>query len=57
MRRAPRIIEYGGRSALRLKNSKGLLKAAGAVGGVSGLMYVNGRSLQNPNTNNGILTR
>lgn len=56
MRRAPRIIEYGGRSALRLKNSKGFLKAAGAVGGVSGLMYVNGRSLQNPNTNNGILT-
>jgi hypothetical protein len=57
MRRVPKIVEYGGRSALRLKNSKGLLKAAGAVGGVSGLTYVNGRSLQNPNTNNGILTR
>ena len=55
-RRIPRIIEKVSRSGLALKNSRGLLKGAAILGGASGLTYVNGRSLQNPNTNNGILT-
>jgi hypothetical protein len=56
VRRIPKVIDRLSRSGLALKNSRGLLKGAAILGSASGLTYVNGRSLQNPNTNNGFLT-
>jgi hypothetical protein len=56
VRRIPKVVDRLSRSGLALKNSRGLLKGAAILGSASGLTYVNGRSLQNPNTNNGFLT-
>lgn len=46
MKKIPDLVRRGGKMGVYLKNAKGLGKAAASLGSVSGLLYLNGRSLQ-----------
>jgi len=51
VRSAGKAAGHLANSGLYLKNSKGLFKGASALAGLGGLLYINGRSLQNPANN------
>lgn len=47
MKKLPGIARRVGKMGVALKNAKGLGKAAAGLGSASGLLYLNGRSLEN----------